>query len=81
MCSGDGKILEVPDWVKEQDKTGILLADEVTLAFFRKYLDMPDSDLESMCREIIRLKREQPGIVLPKRKLNVSSDSDALTRR
>ena len=42
---------------ESEDIGGIELeADEVTLAFFRKYLDMPKGTVESMCREVIALK-------------------------
>ncbi len=34
-----------------------LKADEVTLEFFRKYLEMPGENLENLCVEIIRLKK------------------------
>lgn len=41
---------------------GIIHADEVTLAFFRKYLEMPKGTLEDLCREIIRLKKPKERI-------------------
>jgi len=47
----------------EVEETGVLQADEVTLGFFRKYLEMPEGNLEDMCREIIRLKCAQQGLV------------------
>jgi hypothetical protein len=42
--------------IKGEGEIGVLKADEVTLEFFRKYLEMPEGTLEDLCREIIRLK-------------------------
>lgn len=38
---------------------GYVETDKVTLAFFQKYLEMPDANINDLCREIIRLKESQ----------------------
>lgn len=50
------KMINLPQ--PQQEESGELKADEVTLAFFRKYLEMPNGILEDLCREIIRLKEK-----------------------
>ncbi len=39
----------------------ILQADEVTLAFLRKYVGIPNATLEELCQEIIRLREIPKG--------------------
>jgi len=52
-----------PTW--ETDGAGVLIPCQVTLEFFRKYLDMPDGNLEDMCREVIKLKDQSKPTIDP----------------
>jgi hypothetical protein len=45
-----------------QSSDGEIKADEVTIAFFQKYLKMPDANLEELCRECQRLVAQDEAI-------------------
>ena len=55
---------------REWKEAKYIQADEVTLAFFQKYLDMPKGTLEELCQEIIKLKAQKPEFLSDVKKDN-----------
>ncbi len=45
------KLKEKDEEIDRLKEHGVLPSDEVTVAFFRKYLNLPDGNLEDLCRK------------------------------